>query len=249
MSSAGDLAKLSAREFAERVRQEMVPLSNTCAYFAGMPLGEEDIRGYLEEPTAALPPAVQSVLGGLFILLVPYLELGPQPGQEYVSFDKPASEREAWATQFPLEGLAALVFAVKDQQVAEYHYVFYRAVATLAEHNLTEEARGRFYGLLREELRNGVAGEVDRGGWEIKQALRRRQKKFARDSKLFRDYARQAFIDTLTLYLHGMCCDIDVEAGPRQLPSRHLRKRLDVLHGLFPPPQGYAVFPEQLSTA
>ncbi len=249
MAGEGDLSKLSAREFAAKVRQEMVPLSNTCGYFAAMPLSEEDIRGYLEEPAAALPPAVPSLLGGLFILLAPYLELGGKPGEETVSFEKPASGREAWAAQFPLEGRATLVFAIKDQQAAEYHYVFYRAVATLVADVVTEEGRERFYGLLREELRGEVSGEVDRSGWELKQALRRRQKKFARDSKLFVDYARQAFIDTLTLYLHGICCDIDVEAGPRQLPSRHLRKRLDVLFELFAPPQGYAVFPEQLSTA
>jgi len=46
--------------------------------------------------------------------------------------------------------------------------------------------------------------------------------------------------------LHGICCDIDVDTGPRQLPSRNLRKRLMLLEELFPPPQGYAVFPEQL---
>jgi len=57
---------------------------------------------------------------------------------------------------------------------------------------------------------------------------------------------RQSFIDTLTLYLHGICCDIDVEPGPRQIPSNHLRKRLQLLKELFPPPQGYAVFPEDL---
>jgi len=249
MSTQGDLARLSVREFAERVRYEMVPLSNTCAYFAALPLSEEEVHGYLQEPTAALPPAVQSLLGNLFILLVPYLELGPQPGQESVSFEKPAAGQEAWAAQFPLENLAALVFAIKDQQAAEYHYVFYRALATLVEAALSQEAQERFYGLLREELREGVAGEVDQAGWELKQTIRRRQKKFARDSKLFRDYARQAFIDTLTLYLHGICCDIDVEAGPRQLPSRYLRKRLKLLFELFPPPQGYAVLPEQVSTA
>jgi len=65
-------------------------------------------------------------------------------------------------------------------------------------------------------------------------------------AKLFRDYARQAFEDTLTLYLHGTCCDIDVETGPRQMPSRYLRKRLELLFSLYPPPEGYAVFPEQL---
>ena len=59
--------------------------------------------------------------------------------------------------------------------------------------------------------------------------------------KAFRAYARQSFVDTLTLYLHGICCDIDVDTGPRQLPSRHLRKRLLALEEMFPPPQGYAV--------
>jgi hypothetical protein len=34
----------------------------------------------------------------------------------------------------------------------------------------------------------------------------------------------------------------------RQLPSRYLRKRLVALEKLFPPPQSYAVFPEQLQS-
>ena len=37
---------------------------------------------------------------------------------------------------------------------------------------------------------------------------------------------------------------IDVETGPRQLPSRHLRKLLNFFKALYPPPDGYAVFPE-----
>ena len=61
---------------------------------------------------------------------------------------------------------------------------------------------------------------------------------------MFADYVRQSFIDTLTLYLHGICCDIDVETGPRQLPSRHLRKRLDLLKSSIRLPAGYSVFPE-----
>ena len=78
----------------------------------------------------------------------------------------------------------------------------------------------------------------------MKQGLRRT--KGSRGGKAFRDYAQQSFIDTLTLYLHGICCDIDVDTGPRQLPSRYLRRRLLALEELFQPPSGYAVFPEQL---
>jgi hypothetical protein len=47
------------------------------------------------------------------------------------------------------------------------------------------------------------------------------------------------------LYLHGICCDIDVETGPRQIASRYLRLRLQLLESLFPPPAGYRVFPEE----
>jgi hypothetical protein len=38
-----------------------------------------------------------------------------------------------------------------------------------------------------------------------------------------------------------------VETGPRQLRSRYLRNRLNLLNELYPPPKGYAVFPEQTS--
>lgn len=66
------------------------------------------------------------------------------------------------------------------------------------------------------------------------------------NSEIFRGYVRQAFVDSFTLYLHGICCDIDVDTGPRQLPSRHIRKRLEMPYEVFPPPKGYAVFPEEL---
>ncbi|MBV8820078.1 MAG: hypothetical protein JO022_17065, partial [Acidobacteriaceae bacterium] len=108
-----------------------------------------------------------------------------------------------------------------------------------------DDARSRFATLLREELASQVHGEVDDESWRLKQQLLRRQVNLRNETKLFREYARQSFIDTLTLYLHGICCDIDVETGPRQLPSRMLRKRLQLLSTLFPPPAGFAVFPEQ----
>ena len=53
----------------------MIPLSNTFSYFcASVPLSEEDLKEYLEEPVAALPPAVAAALPKISILLVPYLE-------------------------------------------------------------------------------------------------------------------------------------------------------------------------------
>jgi hypothetical protein len=112
--------------------------------------------------------------------------------------------------------------------------------------NWPQEVQERFYRTIREELSGEVHGEVDEKSWHLKQALLRRQANVRKETKLFREYARKAFEDTLTLYLHGTCCDIDVETGPRQMASRYLRRRLELLMSLYPPPEGYAVLPEQL---
>jgi hypothetical protein len=250
MSAQPDLSKLSVGQFAERFRSEMIPLSNTFSYFcASVPLSEEDVKDYLEEPIASLPPAISSLLPKVSIMLVPYLERvdGKEKGRdrdEFVCTEKPPENRLSWTTQVRFDNEEVLVFALKDQDVSEYHYRFYHVLARLAGGLWSEEAQIQYCTVLREELNAGVHGEVDEESWHMKQGLLRRQTNVRKETKVFRDYARQSFIDTLTLYLHGICCDIDVETGPRQLPSRHLRKRLNVLFGLFPPPTGYAVFPE-----
>ena len=250
MSAQPDLSKLSVGQFAERFRGEMIPLSNTFSYFcASVPLTEEDLKEYLEEPVAALPPAISSVLPKVSIMLVPYLEKGEGRVKggvvaDFVCTEKPPENRLSWASQVAFEKEEVLLFALKDQEVAEYHYRFYHGLSTLMGHLWSEEVQQVYTELLRDELSAGVHGEVDEESWHLKQAVLRRQATPRKETKLFRDYARQSFIDTLTLYLHGICCDIDVETGPRQLPSRYLRKRLNLLASLYPPPTGYAVFPD-----
>jgi hypothetical protein len=248
-----DLSKLSVTQFAERFRGEMIPLSNTFSYFcASVPMSEEDLKEYLEEPVAALPPAIAGALPKISILLVPYLERGDghekrktaPPTADYVSIERPPEGRLSPYTQLKLGDETVLAFALKDQEVAEYHYRFYHLLATLMADHWTDDVETRYIRILRDELSADVHGEVDEPSWRLKQAMRRSQN--VRNGKAFREYARQSFADTLTLYLHGICCDIDVDTGPRQLPSRNLRKRLMLLEELFPPPQGYAVFPEQL---
>lgn len=261
MSAQADLSKLSVGQFAERFRGEMIPLSNTFSYFcASVPLSEEDLKEYLEEPIAALPPSIAALLPKTSIMLVPYLERveskekegkekeGKEKGtarrDEFVVTERPPDSRASWASQVRFDNEEVLVFALKDQDVSEYHYRFYHVLATLAADHSSDEALMEYSALLREELNGRVHGEVDEESWHMKQALLRRDTNIRKETKAFRDYVRQSLIDTLTLYLHGICCDIDVETGPRQLPSRHMRKRLTLLSTLYPPPEGYAVFPE-----
>ncbi|MGA2596987.1 MAG: hypothetical protein ABSH09_08335 [Bryobacteraceae bacterium] len=251
MSARADHVKLSVGQFAEQFRNAMIPLSTTFSYFcASVPLTEEDLKEYLEEPIAALPPAIASVLPKISIMLVPYLERvdGSKnvPASEFVCTERPPDNRQFWASQVQIGNEAILLFALKDQEVAEYHYRFYRMIASLISERWAEDAQSSFSSLLREELNATVHGEVDEESWREKQGLLRRQSNVRRETKLFRDYAHASFIDTLTLYLHGICCDIDVETGPRQLASRYLRRRLNLLYALYPPPEGYAVLPEHL---
>src|SRR5580692_4924539 len=275
MPAQFDLAKLSVRQFAERFRAEMIPLSNTFSYFcASVPMSEEDLKEYLEEPVAALPPSIAAALPKISILLVPYLERanGKEPngkdrgakengkaaggkhasGGEYVSIEKPPEGRISNATQLKLGDETVLAFALKGQEVAEYHYRFYHLLASVLGERWSEDIETRYSRIVRDEFSADAHGEVDEPSWRLKQSLRRSKNGTsgtptgATAIKTFRAYARQSFIDTLTLYLHGICCDIDVDTGPRQLPSRFLRKRLMALEEFFPPPAGYAVFPEQL---
>jgi hypothetical protein len=255
MSIASDLSKLSVSQFAERYRGELIPLSNTFSYFfAGLPLSEEDIKEFLEDPVTALPPVLSSHFPKTSIFLVPYMERNgrerghglAQSPREYVSLEEPPDNKACWDAYFRSSDGANLVFAIKDQEVADYHYRLYRHLSRLAADIWSTDSQNQYFSLLREELSANVHGEVDEQSWHYKQALRRRTINVRRDTKAFRDYSRHSFIDTMTLYLHGICCDIDVDTGPRQLPSRCLRKRLMLLESLYPPPDGYCVFPEEL---
>jgi hypothetical protein len=261
----GNLSRVAVGQFAERFRAEVIPLSNTFGYFcASLPMSEEVLREYLEEPVAALPTNIAGMLPRISILLVPYLERsGDRPSAkakakgsnsatsrsaekigEFVVEERPEEGKQSWASEVRFENETVLVFAFKEQDVAEYHYRLYRRLATFIADSLPPDTWNGYKANIREELNNAVHGEVDEESWQAKQALLRRQTGVKRDTRLFEEYARQSFIDTLTLYLHGICCDIDVETGPRQLPSRHLRKRLNFFKGLYPAPDGYAVFPE-----
>jgi hypothetical protein len=228
----------------------MIPLTKNFSYYcASLPLTEEDIREYLQEPIGSLPPSIAEKLPKISILLVPYLEKsegkGSKTAGEVVRMEKPSGDRTSWSARVQSKEEAVLVFALKDQEIADYHYHFFQLLASLTADNWTEEQQKAYTQLIRQELGSNVHGEVDERSWSLKMSLSRHNGKAA-DTRAFREYVKHSFIDTLTLYLHGICCDIDVETGPRQLPSRYLRRRLQWMKQTFPPAQGYAVFPEDI---
>jgi len=246
MSTEADRSKLTVDELAARTRPEMIPLSSVFSYFTTLPVAEDDLRQYLHDPIAALSPAIPPQLGKVGLLLVPFIERGNGKSSGWVEFERPPEGRQLFWARASAGDMTVLLLSIKELEVADYHYHFYNAVAATVADRWAPESQERYCRLLREELGSEVHGEVDERSWHLKQALVRRQANTRKETKLFRDYARQSFEDTLTLYLHGVCCDIDVETGPRQMPSRYLRRRLELLEALYPPPEGYTVFPEQV---
>jgi hypothetical protein len=255
MTSSTPPQRVALGEFAGRFQAEMIPLGNRFCYFcAAVSLSADDLREYLEEPIAALPPLLAARLPNVRILLVPYLEKGGAAGEKkrpireaIVALDKPQDARSLLAGSATSGSDVVLAFAINDTEVADYHYRFYRALAELVESRIEPDVYQGYCALLSEELAGPVHGEVDEASWRAKQALLRRGAA-RRDSKAFKEYAWASFVDTLTLFLHGICCDIDVETGPRQLPSRFLRRRLQHLRAAYPPPTGYAVLPEDAAS-
>jgi len=237
---------MTVAELATRFRGDMIPLTSRFSYFATLPVAEEDLRQYLNDPIAAISPAIIGALPKMGIILAPFLEKGNGKGGDCITFDRPNESRQIPCSRAELADIMMLAVGIKDIEVADYHYQLYNALAALVADRWPQEVQERFFRTIREELSAEIHGEVDEKSWHLKQALVRRQTNVRKETKLFREYARQAFEDTLTLYLHGTCCDIDVETGPRQMPSRYLRRRLELLISLFPPPEGYAVLPEQL---
>jgi hypothetical protein len=128
----------------------------------------------------------------------------------------------------------------------ELHYNLFSAVAAIAWEVATAEIRSIWSRGLKDELKREVHGEIDEMSWQKKNALLAKQAAPLRESKMFREYARASFIDTMTLFLHGICCDIDVEPSPRQIPSNEIRRRLDLLRGLYPLGEDFVLFPEEL---
>jgi hypothetical protein len=260
--------KVSVESFAAQCGGQMVPLSNSISYFAALPLKDDELRRLLFDPVAAVPPSVYHTIPKLRVVLAPYLERAggrenadgadaPQNNSgrhkheakllEMVAFERPAQNRRLLSAVTELGGEVFLFLGVKDEEVADYHYTLYVNIAELIARRSDSPALDRFFELLRSELKSDTHGEIDEKSWRLKEQLIRRQSDLGRDTKLRQGYFRQALEDTLTLYLHGLCCDIDVDSGPRQLASRHIRRRLELLRELWPPPAGFVLFPEELS--
>lgn len=273
MPSPADLAGTSPvrvllGDFAKQFQKDASPFGTVFSYHAAaVPVPAEDLADFIDEPVSALPPAILSALGHVTVYLVPFLERpvhsaghsGKRPAKKRpATFDPsetiitgtpPAAATRLSAAFMPPENGAheyVMAFGVRDIDSSDYHYNFFHAISLVVHSMAPDAVLAGYKDMLREELKARVHGEVDDASWKAKVALLGKESGLRGNSKLFQAYAKQSFVDTLTLFLHGICCDIDVEPGPRQIASRYLRKRLQFFQRFYPAPEGYAVFPEEL---
>ncbi len=241
---------LTTAEFIAKCSDMMIPLPGSLAYFSVVPLDEKESERLVFDPTSAFPPRVSKIIPKLRLVLVPYLEA--DPGQREagtgvrIAFQPPADSARKYAEFETWNGAHYLFIAVRDEELFDAHILLYRTLAQklvdLAGDNFAEP----FYDLIDSELGARTHGEVHEKAWRFKQELLSfkgdRPARLAMQAK----YRKQALEDTLTLYLHGLCCDLELEAGPKQLASKYIRKRLLLLKAQLPPPEGVALFPEEL---
>ena len=258
--------KLHLGDFAKRFYKDATPFGPVFSYYAAdVSFAADDLRDFVDEPIAALPPRILAGLGKAVVLFVPFLErpgaAPPRGGKRHlekvefdqrdslVAMDPPAQPSRLTSAYIGPEKANEphiLAFGVQEVDSGDYHYNFFHAISLLVYLTQPDSVLAGYRTILREELKGRAHGEVDDAAWKAKLSLLKKESGIRGESKLFLEYARHSFIDTLTLFLHGICCDIDVEPGPRQIASRHLRKRLQFLQTEYPQPEGFAVFPEEL---
>lgn len=241
-------SKISVESFARHCNGQMIPIDGSLNYFSVIPLEDADLQRLVYDPAATVPPRAHEIVPKLNLVVVGYLEKPPKDKDAegpLVVFKRPPAAKQMYSAVVERAGASYLFVAVKDEDVADCHDSFYQELASLIVAHADAATVDKYAGLLREELKAEVRGEIEDRSWRMKEKVLHKPSA-SRVSKVFEEYVRESMIDMLTLYLHGLCCDIDVEAGPRQLPSGRIRKRLELLRTLLPPPKGVAVFPEEL---
>lgn len=228
----------------------MIPLPGSLAYFSVVPLDEKESERLIFDPTSAFPPRVSEIIPQLRLVLVPYLNADPGSSEDgtrvRIAFQPPSDSAKRYVAFERRYGANYLFIAVRDEELFDAHILLYRTIAGKIIALAGEEFSEPFNALVDSELGVRAHGEVHEKAWRFKQELLSYKGDRASRLAALAKYRTQALEDTLTLYLHGLCCDLELESGPKQLASRYIRKRLLLLKDQLPPPQGVALFPEEL---
>src|SRR4051812_35585752 len=173
MPLAPSRSRSTVDELARRLRPSMTALNPRVSYYPALPMTDEDLRQYIQEPVEALPPRAAELLPRIGVVLAPYLERPAPKAPISLVQEKPAEPKMVFATTVASDKYATLFLTVKEEQVADFHYGFYDELAGLLSTRWPADVQDKWHGLLREELSAEVHGEVDERSWRQKQGLLR----------------------------------------------------------------------------
>lgn len=230
---------------AEYVRAECSPISRLAhdwELHSAVLLSPAEERNMVREPAQAVPETVANRLGPVRLLLVPYIACTPDG--DFVSSSKPEGESHT-SVWVDVEMTTRVVLACRELDAHDTGFELLACVAELLRPRLKTREMAEFQGLLEDELKKGITGEIDEEAGRAKLALVNRTSR-RRDAREFETYRNLAFVETMAEYIHGLWHDVQIRVGPEHLPLEQLRARLGLMAKLFPPNEGYRVFDEGL---
>lgn len=226
------------------VQRKFVPLSNIGREWemhSAVALTPAEERTMVREPAQAIPESIAQRVGKVRLLLVPFIACLNSGDQ--VVFSQPKGEKHS-AVWLESEARTDLVLACRDLDAHDTGFEFLASVAELLRSKLTAKEKEQYAQLLQEELRKGVAGEIDEEANDAKQSLRKGQSTSSQGGASLEDYRDISFVSTCAEYMHGLWHDVQIRLGPEHLPVAALRKRMTLMTTMFPPNPGYRVFAE-----
>ena len=244
--------KISTKKFAADYQNVLVSVEGTSVkYFSLKQLDEKEEARLIRDPITAVPPKVFEIVPKLRLVFVPFLERHPRSKKErprlYITSNDPPKDRKYFTGTEETEGETFLFLAMEDEgERFDAHAVLYHWLAEVIAERADAELAAEFYRQVDAELESNTPGEINDNLWELKQELLRSEAEGPEKEELVTRYRLEALRDTMGLYLHGLCCDLSLEANPKQLASKHIRKRLLYFKARLPPPSGIALFPEEL---
>ena len=242
-------SKLSTADFVANCDDLLIPVNDSVSYFSSRPLDEKEAARLIFDPISAFPPKIFEIIPNLRLILVPFLERDPKSRRKtprcIITSVEPPANRKHYASFEGTDGKNFLFLAAEeDGELFDVHTWLYRSLAERIAERADDGFADGFFAQLHAELDGKATGEINEAAWEFKQELLSLEADGSEKKDAFGRYRREALEETLSLYLHGLCCDIDLDAGPKQLASKHIRKRLLLFKEQLPPPEGVALFPE-----
>lgn len=231
---------------AEYVRQSFVPISRLAhgwEFHSAVTLTPAEERTMVREPAQAVPATMAQRLGEVRVLVVPFV--GCRESGDVVCFSKPDGETHSAVWVESTERIC-LVLPCRELNPHDTGFEFLASLAELLCPRLTGDELGAYSRLVDEELKTGVAGEIDEEAYAAKQALLTGRARHFRNREKLEHYVSVSFVGTVAEYMHGLWHDVQIRVGPEHLPLPQLRQRMNMVAALFPPNPGYSVFAKEL---